>query len=204
MAGQPASRLAGKGFLGWGLAASTLFHLLLFGIGLLAGEDFPAGSGGAPFISVRLPNGESSTGGMTGNGDVATTLPVQSGEGGGSGSTPMRQAIVQSAVTDVPQASPDFSDYFPKPLLDVNPEPLIPVDIPHPDIAGKRIVQIELSVFIDEGGRVRRVRVDTPSLMEPYAAAATGAFMSTPFKPGQIDGRAVKSVIKVLVEFRQL
>lgn len=97
----------------------------------------------------------------------------------------------------------DYSDYFAKAYLTANPEPLSTVEIPAPAIAGKGTVQLELSLFIDEHGQVRRVRAETPGVMEPYVEAATQAFEATRFKPGEISGRAVRSVIRVVVEFEQ-
>jgi hypothetical protein len=64
-------------------------------------------------------------------------------------------------------------------------------------------VALELSLFIDEQGRVRRVRPESPGVMDAYVQAASQAFESARFKPGEIAGRPVKSVIKVLVEFEQ-
>jgi hypothetical protein len=97
----------------------------------------------------------------------------------------------------------DLDNYHSKVYLTTSPEPLASIEIPVPDIAGRRKVQLELSVFIDERGKVRRVRPESPGVMDAYVQAATQAFEATTFRPGEIAGRPVKSVIKVLVEFEQ-
>lgn len=102
-----------------------------------------------------------------------------------------------------PSEVEDLDNYHSKVYLTTSPEPLASIEIPAPDIAGRRKVQLELSVFIDERGRVRRVRPESPGVMDAYVQAATQAFEATTFRPGEIAGRPVKSVIKVLVEFEQ-
>lgn len=58
-----------------------------------------------------------------------------------------------------------------------------------------------LALFIDETGLVRRVRVDGPSLPKPMEEAARDAFLQAHFSPGEIDGRRVKSLIRIEVVF---
>ena len=59
----------------------------------------------------------------------------------------------------------------------------------------------ELSLFIDEAGRVTRVRVEGPALPSALEQAARAAFVAARFRPGEVDGRAVKSRIRVEVVF---
>lgn len=107
------------------------------------------------------------------------------------------------AKRTAPSEVEDLDNYHSKVYLTTSPEPLASIEIPAPDIAGRRKVQVELSVFIDEHGKVRRVRPESPGVMDEYVQAATQAFEATTFRPGEIAGRPVKSVIKVLVEFEQ-
>lgn len=203
MQGEPGSRPAGLTVWGWSLTASTLFHLILIFLSVGdSGTAFHArGGAGTELIRLRLVGAErpaTEPGRDPGQAALAPERvegqPAQKGRGVTASST-------QPAQTET---LADYSDYFAKAYLSVNPEPLAPVDIPTPEIAGLGTVQVELSIFIDEYGKVRRVRPETPGVREPYVEAARQAFEATPFKPGEIAGRPVKSVIKVVVEFQQL
>ena len=59
-----------------------------------------------------------------------------------------------------------------------------------------------LSIFIDEHGQVQRSEADDAvGLPEALVQAAREAFMAAQFAPGEIDGRAVKSRVRVEVVF---
>lgn len=207
MQGEPVFRPAAFAVWGWSLTASTLFHLILIFLSVGdSGTEFPPeGELAAEPIKLRLVSGERSS-------TESSPEPVRTDR-----ASPEPEPVAEeqpqkrggAAVSGwLPQARQeetlaDDSDYFAKAYLTVNPEPLSPIEIRAPDIGGIGTVQLELSVFIDEYGKVRRVRAETP-VMRPYVEAATQAFEATRFKPGEISGRAVKSVIKVVVEFEQL
>ncbi len=99
-------------------------------------------------------------------------------------------------------ATPDHNDYVPRPLLTVPPVAQAPVLIGEPTGATQtgRYVGI-LSLFIDEEGRVQYVAADEPALPPLYEQAARDAFIAARFSPGQVDGRAVKSRVRVEVVF---
>lgn len=93
-------------------------------------------------------------------------------------------------------------DYFPRALLSKAPNPLNAVVIDYPFVendSGRYIS--ELTLFIDESGQVARVRVDGASLPAVLEEAARRAFASTRFRAGEVDGRAVKSQIRIEVVF---
>lgn len=93
-------------------------------------------------------------------------------------------------------------DYFPRSALSLPPQPLDPVVIGYPTFdkdAGH--YRSELTLLIDENGRVVRVRVDGDALPPALEAAAQSAFMNARFRAGEADGRAVKSKIRVEVVF---
>lgn len=94
-------------------------------------------------------------------------------------------------------------DFFARSALDVAPFAAEPVLINYPasDVEGG-VHASELTLYIDENGLVVRVRVDghLPPAME---AAARTAFMNTRFVPGQVDGLAVRSRIRVEVLFEE-
>lgn len=59
----------------------------------------------------------------------------------------------------------------------------------------------ELRLFIDEQGVVRRVEAADDGLPEILLEAARQAFQDTRFSPGELQGRTVRSVIRVEVSF---
>lgn len=178
--------------------ASTLLHLILLNFGGCGGAVAARPEVTSDAMHVRLVGADPAlTGPEAGRAapapepDLETWRPK---EGGAASSGPPARREETRAGN---------SDYFAKAYLTVNPEPLSAVEIRPPEIGGKGTVQLELSLFIDEEGKVRRVRAETPGAMEAYVDAATQAFEATRFKPGEISGRAVKSVIRVVVEFEQ-
>ena len=93
-------------------------------------------------------------------------------------------------------------DYFPRALLTQAPSPIEPVLIDYPLLdhdPGQH--SSELTLFIDETGRVTRVRVDGAELPFELEAAARNAFVHARFHSGELDGRAVKSQIRIEVVF---
>ncbi len=96
----------------------------------------------------------------------------------------------------------DGLDYVPRGLLSVVPVPLAASEVPFPESArGSFEASVQLSVFIDEAGVVQKLRVDRSSGGPALASAAIDAFRQARFSPGQVDGRVVRSVIRVEVEF---
>jgi len=60
---------------------------------------------------------------------------------------------------------------------------------------------VVLTLFINERGTVDRVRLETPEVPAPLANAARETFRAATFDPGSIEGRAVKSQLKIEVDF---
>lgn len=128
--------------------------------------------------------------------------------------TPPEKAPATATAT-TPDASPPLpsfglvvpgidsdDDYYARSMLTLAPRPLDPVVIDYPTIDNdQRHYRSELTLFIDETGRVVRVRVDGASLPPALEAAARSAFINAQFRAGEADGRAVKSRIRVEVEF---
>ena len=93
-------------------------------------------------------------------------------------------------------------DYYPRTMLTSAPSPLAAVMIGYPPIENDQgQYSSELTLFIDETGRVARVRVDGPELPQALEAAARNAFINAGFRAGELDGRAVKSQIRIEVVF---
>lgn len=95
-------------------------------------------------------------------------------------------------------------DFFSRQALDVAPHPTVPVLIEYPTTEeGLGSHSSELTLFIDENGNVVRIRVDGPNLPPAMEAAARAAFMGAMFAPGQVEGLAVRSKIRVEVLFEE-
>lgn len=93
--------------------------------------------------------------------------------------------------------------YVPRPQLTVPPVLLTDVTIDEPpgltEIGGIR--SGVLALYIDDTGRVRHIRTDDWLLPPEYEEAARNAFSKARYRPGEIDGRPVKSRVRVLVTF---
>ena len=58
-----------------------------------------------------------------------------------------------------------------------------------------------VALFIDEEGRVQEVVAEAPFLPPEHVEATRKAFLSARYAPGEIDGKAVKSRVRVEVTF---
>lgn len=94
------------------------------------------------------------------------------------------------------------ADFFSRDALDVGPSPVRPVLIDFPSVSGVSGIHTGiLSLFIDETGKVVRVRVDTQTFPPEMQEAARSAFMGAVFTPGLVDGLPIRSRIRVEVTF---
>lgn len=101
----------------------------------------------------------------------------------------------------IPGALAD-ADFFSRDALDVSPWPAAPVLIEFPSVPGISGTRTGiLSLFIDETGKVVRVRVETQAFPPEMQEAARSAFMDAIFTPGLVDGLPVRSKIRVEVTF---
>lgn len=124
-------------------------------------------------------------------------------------SRPIEQAILNLAPDAQSRAgenSPpddfDGSNYIPRSLLTVPPSPLasIVLGVPEGTFAAERYAGV-LSLFIDEEGHVKHVAADGTTLSPEFEQVAREAFMASHFLPGQLEGRSVKSRLRVEVVF---
>jgi hypothetical protein len=108
----------------------------------------------------------------------------------------------------VPQATADDSnagllDYLPPSRVSVPPKPLRPRDVPFPEgVEGSVDLRVMVSLFIDEAGKVRRVRLDTPDIPAAFANSIISTFLSTEFTPGKVDAVPVRSLVRIEVAFQ--
>jgi len=93
-------------------------------------------------------------------------------------------------------------DFYARAELTVGPAPKGVVQIGYPAFDGERDLYVsELVLLIDETGVVSRVLLAGAPLPAPLEEAARSAFLQALFTPGERDGRAVKSRIRVEVVF---
>ncbi len=108
-----------------------------------------------------------------------------------------------AAAAQVPGANlPAVDGYVLRKALTQAPAPLDDVQLPWP--AGAGVVgrfKAVFSLFIDESGWPQRMVPDGPTLPPALEAQARRVFMATRFAPGQVDGRVVKSLVRIEVEF---
>jgi hypothetical protein len=95
-----------------------------------------------------------------------------------------------------------FADYLPRSKLSAAPQPQDIVDVPFPaDVNGIVDLKVRIALFIDELGTVRRIRIDSPDVPSPFVVAVLDSFSTVRFNPGKLDGMAVRSQIRLEVEF---
>lgn len=111
------------------------------------------------------------------------------------------QAAPKPAVAVVPVVEPPI--YVPRALLSVAPVARAPVLLAWPENWPlKASYTAILKLYLDEQGRVERVEPDGDAkLPEPLFESARQAFIAAGFTPGQLNGQAVKSWIRVEVSF---
>ena len=99
-------------------------------------------------------------------------------------------------------APADDEDYVDPRRLTVRPSPVGDVVLPElPASDLKTALKAVMTLFIDDTGRVVRIRVESSNLPVDAEVAIRQVFMQAPFRPGAIDGRAVKSRMRIEVGF---
>lgn len=119
----------------------------------------------------------------------------------------------QAAVEPMPspgETEPDDdSTYLAPDQLDRRAQVVAAIDLPYPDLAPPGHFRAALTLFIEHDGRVSRVRLE-PDPHAPGGGAlppvledsARQAFLASLFEPGELGGRAVRSRLRIEVEFR--
>jgi len=117
-----------------------------------------------------------------------------------------REVIATGPLAPMPMPmTGDTDGYLPRSLLSVAPALLSPVTIPQPpdgesEQLGARIGV--LAIYIDEAGRVRDVQGQEPRLPPQLEDLVRQTFLAARYAPGQRDGRAVRSRIRIEVVFQ--
>jgi hypothetical protein len=93
-------------------------------------------------------------------------------------------------------------EYFPRSILSVAPRPLASVDVPFPeDVDGVVDLRVQVTLLIDAAGTVRGIRFDSGGVPPGFARAIEETFLAAQFSPGELQGRAVPSAIRLEVAF---
>jgi TonB family protein len=208
--------ITGKG-LAAGLACALAGHALVLSAALDPGSAVVAQRGSSgPAMQVRQVSVEPPPAVLPpSTGVVAPASPpvntVAPAAAPVAAVTPPPPVATAPPAATLPDPSPDSTpqgdvrgfDYVPREFLSTVPKPLEGIEVPFPEsIGGSDFkLSLQLSLFIDETGQVRRVRVDGPPLAPDLEEAARQAFAQARFTPGQVDGRAVRSLIRVEVTF---
>ena len=104
----------------------------------------------------------------------------------------------------------DDSTYLAPDQLDRRAQAVAAIDLPYPDLAPPGHFRAALTLFIEHDGRVSRVRLE-PDPHAPGGGAlppvledsARQAFLASLFEPGKLGDRAVRSRLRIEVEFRE-
>lgn len=125
---------------------------------------------------------------------------------------PVGAFAVPSADIGMSEASPEATDqpgsfegelmYVPRSILTRAPAPMTPVFLRYPsfDADEHEHYSAQLTLFIASSGKVDRVKLDSP-LPPELEGAARRAFLGVQFTPGELNGRPVRSLIRVEVQF---
>lgn len=101
-----------------------------------------------------------------------------------------------------PALEPRLQDYVPRPLLTLAPTPLHDIALAYPgDGPGMGLYLATVTLYIDALGLVRAMDFDGPGLPEALRRQARQAFETARFTPGEVDGQAVGSRIRLELLF---
>jgi len=107
-----------------------------------------------------------------------------------------------ASALPLPLVVPTDDDYFRRTQLTVAAEPMDVIVIPDPGVdLGAGVKSVILTIFINENGRVDRIRFDREDVPAAMAEAAHQAFAKARFSPGQINGMNVKARMRVEISF---
>lgn len=142
-----------------------------------------------------------------------------------SAASPLQQAqpdppVIQAAAAPVPETVPaagaappaglatsrdaegELVGYLPRNMLTRSPVPLTSVEVPFPaGITGRVNLKVRFTLFIDELGTVRYVRIDSDDTPPVFADATRKTFMAARFTPAQLKEVAVRAQIRAEVVF---
>lgn len=127
--------------------------------------------------------------------------PVLTSAAGAATVTPLQPAPRMAPADLAPTLDPIV--YVPRALLTVGPVARAPVLLDWPaNWLARGAYRGVLKLYLDEQGRVERVEADPEApLPDPLFEAARSAFLAASFSPGELHGQAVRTWVRVEVEF---
>lgn len=198
----PARPAARPGLPGWCVAAALLLHLALLVSGAQALGDWkrehllPQPTLTPQALKVRSVTGQAAV-----TPSMDAPRPVQTTLAAGGAVAPLQP--VELASVTLPGTVYEPAVYVPRALLTVAPVARAPVLLDWPaNWLTRGSYRGVLKLYLDEQGRVERVEPDEDmALPGPLFETAREAFMAASFSPGELNGQAVKTVMRVEVEF---
>ena len=198
----PPALAARRGLPGWAVAAALLLHLALLVTGAQALGEWrrehllPRPTSTPTALKVRSVVAQAA-----GAPSPEPTRPVLGALSGGAPVTPLQPSEVAPVIPADAVFEPAV--YVPRALLTVGPVARAPVLLDWPaNWLARGTYRGVLKLYLDEQGRVERVEADDDTALPgPLFDVARAAFMATTFSPGELNGQAVRTVMRVEVEF---
>lgn len=105
----------------------------------------------------------------------------------------------QRPASAAPEAD---APYLPRAQLTVPARIMGSAHVPFPDeVVGVVDLKVQLTLFIDESGKVQRVRIDTANVHSAFEKAIRDTFSEARFSPGEVNQVPVRSQMRLEVEF---
>lgn len=119
-------------------------------------------------------------------------LPVSAGSGVEGEAAPHKAPLLP-----VPDTG-----YLPARELDSRPSPVAPLILPFPEapLGGSRATAV-LLLYIGSDGNVDRVEIEASDLPAEFELAAVETFRLARMQPGMKDGKSVRALMKIMVEY---
>jgi TonB family protein len=183
------------------LIGSCLLHLMVF---VLVDHRFFARHGGSGANGAGRPYALSAV--LSGAGRAGSIMPDRMGQGeaGQVSSLPAEADSVEVLETVWNGESGANNFFLPPPPyyltseLTIRPQALSEVELSPSEIFARGSSgRVVLNLWISESGEVVAVYVEISDMPEQVSVATEAAFRNLRFKPGEIDGKAVGSVMKV-------
>ena len=116
---------------------------------------------------------------------------------------PAVAATAPPATPERTAAPTPEAPYLPRGQLTVTPKLVGHVDVPFPaDVDGTVDLKVRVTLFIDERGAVQKLRLDSPDVHPAFERSIREAFAAARFSPGEVDRVAVRSQVRLEIDFQ--
>ncbi|WP_156793928.1 hypothetical protein [Leptothrix ochracea] len=118
---------------------------------------------------------------------------------------PLTPSSAASAAASSPSEGEEGDDhYWPRSALSTPPQARERIDLIAPESLPAGIYRGELTLFIDDDGTVRRVRVENGNLPDWLHDIVRQQFLKIRFQAGERLGQTVRSRMRIEVEFETM